>query len=79
MTVTYTLVVGHPGRTMEPMAEVVQHSERFGDTVRDLPAPTGDDTTILRDGRRLDTAEKVRAFVAELRSEQPAAGGELDR
>ncbi|CAN5810474.1 hypothetical protein BH24ACT5_BH24ACT5_01570 [soil metagenome] len=27
--------------------------------------PTSDDVTILGDGRRLDTADKVRAFVAE--------------
>lgn len=32
--------------------------------------PTSDDVTILRDGRRLDTAEKVRAFVAEFDAEQ---------
>jgi len=32
--------------------------------------PTSDDVTILRDGRRLDTAEKVRAFVDEFNAEQ---------
>lgn len=32
--------------------------------------PTADDVTILRDGRRLDTADKIRAFVAEFDAEQ---------
>ncbi len=69
----------------ERVAQVVKHTERFGDTFRDLPAPTEDDVTILRDGRRLDSAAKVRAFVAELRRDQarraaPTAGrGELER
>lgn len=32
--------------------------------------PTADDVTILGNGRRLDTAEKVRTFVAEFNAEQ---------
>lgn len=33
--------------------------------------PTPDDVTILADGRRLDTPDKVRAFYAELRKPEP--------
>jgi hypothetical protein len=61
------------------VTEVVAHSERFGDTVRDLPRPTDDEVTILLDGRRLDSADKVRAFVAELRRDQNCAGGQIER
>lgn len=46
------------------------HRERFSETVRGATDPTVDDVTILRDGRRLDTPEKVRAFVAEFDADQ---------
>jgi hypothetical protein len=36
--------------------------ERF----RDLPPPTTDDVSIALDGRRLDTPDKVRAFLLEV-------------
>ncbi|WP_116996873.1 hypothetical protein [Desertimonas flava] len=51
------------------MTKVVVHRERFSDAVRGGTEPTADDVTILRDGRRLDSAEKVRAFVAEFDAE----------
>jgi hypothetical protein len=38
-------------------------------------APTPDDVSITLDGRRLDTKDKVLAFVAELEQER-AAGAE---
>lgn len=37
---------------------------------RDLAPPTDDDVSITKDGRRLDTAEKVIEFFAELDAEQ---------
>jgi hypothetical protein len=42
------------------------------ETARDLfgdAPPTEDDVPIARDGRRLDTPEKVRAFLEEISSE----------
>jgi hypothetical protein len=36
--------------------------ERF----RDLPSPTEDDVLIAHDGRRLDTLDKIRAFLLEV-------------
>jgi hypothetical protein len=36
--------------------------ERF----RDLPPPTDDDVSVALDGRRLDTPDKVRAFLVEV-------------
>ena len=38
----------------------------------DLP-PTDDDVPIARDGRRLDTPEKVIAFLAEINAERETA------
>jgi len=52
------------------VTKVIVHRERFSETVRGATDPTVDDVTILRDGRRLDTPEKVRAFVAEFDAEQ---------
>lgn len=40
----------------------------FGDT-----PPTEDDVPVTRDGRRLDTPDKVRAFLADISAE--AEGG----
>jgi len=33
--------------------------------------PTDDDVPVTRDGRRLDTPDKVRAFVEELKQQRP--------
>jgi hypothetical protein len=43
-------------RTFREMAEAFEHA----------PPPTDDDVCITRDGRRLDSPEKVRAFLDEL-------------
>lgn len=43
------------------------------DSARELAgdrAPTADDVPIARDGRRLDTPDKVRAFIAEINAER---------
>jgi len=42
--------------------------------MRNAPPPTADDVTILADGRRLDSAEKVRAWVDEINAERVGAG-----
>jgi hypothetical protein len=40
--------------------------EELAEAVRNAPAPTADDVSITWDGRRLDSREKVVAFLAEL-------------
>jgi hypothetical protein len=47
--------------------------EEWTEMSRDLPPPTDDDVSITNDGRRLDTAEKVIEFFAELEAERSAA------
>jgi hypothetical protein len=42
--------------------------EQIREMFSGLPPPTSDDVPITRDGRRLDSAEKVRAFLDELNS-----------
>jgi predicted DNA-binding mobile mystery protein A len=42
------------------------------EVARELSPPTADDVSITMDGRRLDTVEKMRAFVAELWAEREA-------
>lgn len=44
--------------------------EQWGEMTRDLAPPTDDDVSITKDGRRLDTAEKVIEFFAELDAER---------
>ena len=44
--------------------------EEWGEMTRDLPPPTDDDVSITKDGRRLDTKEKVIEFFAELAAER---------
>lgn len=44
----------------------------FNELFRDAPPPTPDDVSITMDGRRLDTAEKVIEFFAELDAERAA-------
>lgn len=51
-----------PTRTFKEMCEAARHA-----------APrTPDDVTVLADGRRLDTPEKVRAWVDEVNAERAA-------
>jgi hypothetical protein len=44
----------------------------FNELFRDALPPTSDDVSITKDGRRLDTAEKVIEFFAELEAERAA-------
>jgi hypothetical protein len=48
------------------------------DSLRDAPPPTTDDVTVLFDGRRLDTKEKVLAWLAEIEADRAAAQSALD-
>lgn len=45
----------------------------------DLPARTRDDVTITRDGRRLDTKEKLLAWLEELEGTAGERGASLRR
>jgi hypothetical protein len=47
--------------------------DKLNAAVRRGGPPTTDDVTILRDGTRLDSPEKVRAFVARLVREREQA------
>jgi hypothetical protein len=47
-------------------AEPVMSAEELFERVRHAPPPTDDDVTILWDGRRLDSKEKVLAWLAEV-------------
>lgn len=49
--------------------------EEFNALVADAPEPTSDDVSVLVDGRRVDTPEKVRAFVAEMQQPEPDLDG----
>ena len=44
--------------------------EEWGEMTYGLLGPTDDDVSITKDGRRLDTAEKVIEFFAELDAER---------
>lgn len=46
--------------------------EEWGEMTHGLLGPTDDDVSITSDGRRLDTAQKVINFFAELDAEQEA-------
>jgi hypothetical protein len=50
-------------------------AKEFNELLSDAPPPTPDDVPITKDGRRLDTKEKVLAFCEELAAEraQPAS------
>lgn len=51
-------------------------AEELFERVRHAPPPTDDDVTILWDGRRLDSKEKVMEWLAEVeaaRAEEAAA------
>jgi hypothetical protein len=51
---------------------VIGSCESAHELAGDLP-PTDDDVPITRDGRRLDTPEKVIAFLAEINAERETA------
>lgn len=44
--------------------------EQIAEMSRDLPAATSDDVSITSDGVRLDSREKVLAFLAEIERER---------
>lgn len=44
--------------------------ERWNAALRDAGPATDDDVSITKDGRRLDTPEKLLAFIAELDAER---------
>lgn len=46
--------------------------DEWNEMARNALPPTPDDVSITRDGRRLDTAEKVIEFFAELEAERQA-------
>ncbi|MBA3288151.1 MAG: hypothetical protein H0U21_09035 [Acidimicrobiia bacterium] len=52
--------------------KVVGRCETARELAGDRP-PTDDDVPIARDGRRLDTPAKVRAFLEEINAERSAA------
>ena len=52
-------------RTFQEVAEAFEHA----------PEPTEDDVCITHDGRRLDSPEKVRAFLDELNASLAAERG----
>ncbi len=47
-------------------------ADAWRDTSRSLPPPTDNEVSIAKDGRRLDTKERVLAFLAELEAEREA-------
>lgn len=61
----------------EAMASPVRSYTRdeFNALVADAGEPTPDDVTVLVDGRRLDTPDKVRAFYAAMRNAEPDIDG----
>lgn len=50
----------------------VRTFEEIAEILRTAPPPTPDDVTVLKDGRRIDSAEKARAWAAELIAEREA-------
>ncbi|MGH9123683.1 MAG: hypothetical protein ACRDZ8_03015 [Acidimicrobiales bacterium] len=53
-------------------AKPVLSFDELAELVRDAPPPTPDDVSITADGRRLDTKDKVLAFLAEIEAERAA-------
>lgn len=51
--------------------KVVRRTGTLTESMRDAGPPSPDDVTILRDGRRLDTRERVLQFVREFEAEHP--------
>ncbi len=52
--------------------------EQLAESHRRALPPTPDDVTVLFDGRRLDSKEKVLAWLAEIDSDQAAGRSALD-
>ena len=61
--ITMTIVAdAQPTRSFDELVDLVRHG----------PPPTADDVSITMDGRRLDTKDKVLAFLAEIEAERAA-------
>ena len=58
-------------------AQPTRSFDELADLVRRAPPSTPDDVSITMDGRRLDTKDKVLAFLAEIEAER-AAGVTVD-
>jgi hypothetical protein len=52
--------------------------EEFNRTMAAAPPPTPDDQTLLRDGRRLDSKEKVVAWLVEVGHMTPEEAAEFE-
>ena len=61
---------GYDGRVSGQRPMRVLTWEEWGEMTHGLLGPTDDDVSITKDGRRLDTAEKVIEFFAELDAER---------
>lgn len=51
-------------------AQVLLTGDELVERLRHAPPPTTDDVSITNDGRRLDSAEAVRAWWAEIQKER---------
>jgi hypothetical protein len=58
--------LGHWYREQVDDVKLALTFAELADAVRNAPPPTADDVSITWDGRRLDSKEKVLAFLAEL-------------
>lgn len=56
-------------------AKPVMTAEELFERVRHVPPPTDDDVTILWDGRRLDSREKVLDWLAEVEAKRAEEAG----
>ena len=61
--IRFRLLARYPGSMP---AEPVMSAEELFQRVRNAPPPTDDDVTMLWDGRRLDSKEKVLEWLAEI-------------
>jgi hypothetical protein len=59
-------------------AQPVMTGDEWVERMRHARPPTPDDVPITRDGRRLDSPEAVRAWLADLAARREAAGGHGD-
>lgn len=51
-------------------------AEELFERMRDASPPSGDDVPVTFDGRRLDSAEAVRAWLADLAARRAGVGAE---
>jgi hypothetical protein len=58
--------------------QLVVSVEELNEVLRNAPPPTADDVIVLFDGRRLDTKEKVLAWLEEVNADRAAGRSILD-